>query len=158
MVSKIRKLIEERGLTQGAVETAAHLPANRISKWAGGQGEPTARQALRLAQILGVPVGYLIDDAIDALPEPPPALSEDEQAVLELFQALELNRKEALRRLASPVPPKADEGETKPRKVPGSVREFTQGDDAEVARENRAAAEKRRAASDATRKKKAENH
>lgn len=159
MVEKLRKLIEERGLTQTAVETAAHLSANRISKWAGGQGEPTARQALRLAQIFGVPVAYLIDDSLDDLPEPPPPLSDDERAVLELFQALELGRKEALRRLASPVvsdaagPPRspAEPPAPEPTRPPHggkrrvvAIQDFTDVDHAAEERKNRPPARKKK--------------
>lgn len=47
------------------------LAANRISKWASGQGEPTGRQYLRMARVLGVPVEYLIDDEMAVPPLTP---------------------------------------------------------------------------------------
>ena len=62
---KLIRLIEQRGTTQGEVETAVDLPQGRISKWSAGQGEPTLGQALRLARWFGVQLEWLADDELD---------------------------------------------------------------------------------------------
>jgi transcriptional regulator with XRE-family HTH domain len=67
-VKKLIRLIERRGATQGEVEVAVKLPQGRISKWLGGQGEPSLRQGLRLARWFGVPLEWLADDTLDELP------------------------------------------------------------------------------------------
>lgn len=103
MVEKLQNLIVDRGLTQTVFEPMAGLPENRISKWAGGQGEPTARQALRMARQLGVSVEYLIDDQLDRDPGAPSVpLSLQDQMILEAYRAFGFQ--EAWRRL-HPTPP-----------------------------------------------------
>jgi transcriptional regulator with XRE-family HTH domain len=98
--AKIRHLIRSRGMSQAELEVAAALPRNRVAKWMSGQGEPTARQAGRIAGVLGVPVAYLVDDRQD---EPPIDATHPElDALLSLVQALGID--EARRRLLWPSP------------------------------------------------------
>jgi transcriptional regulator with XRE-family HTH domain len=61
-IEKIERALIERGLTQGALERAALLPENKLSKWKAG-GEPSLSQGLRIARILDVPLAWLADDA-----------------------------------------------------------------------------------------------
>jgi transcriptional regulator with XRE-family HTH domain len=96
---KIAWLCRERGLTQKRVGELATLPENRISKWLDGQGEPTARQALRLSRVLEIPLDWLIDDEQD-VPPPPPDLSIPEQRAVEMVRALRLGKEEVIRRLS----------------------------------------------------------
>jgi transcriptional regulator with XRE-family HTH domain len=70
ILEKILESARRKGVGQLALERAADLPKNRISKWKDGVGEPTAAQALRIARVLGVPVEYLADDAMDEPPAP----------------------------------------------------------------------------------------
>jgi len=69
MLDKIERIREQRGLKQYELEQMAGLSRKRITKWKD-VGEPTARQALRIARVLSVPVEWLCDD--DAPDEPPP--------------------------------------------------------------------------------------
>ena len=93
--AKLAKLRQERGLSQGDLGTAVGLHQSRISKWEKGDGEPSMKQAARLAITLRVPLDYLADDAID---EPPaPALTADE-AIL-LWMARKLGVETAMDRL-----------------------------------------------------------
>jgi transcriptional regulator with XRE-family HTH domain len=102
-MAKIEKLLGAKRWKQNAFEKAAVLAENRISKWKDGQGEPTLRQAYRMARLLGVPLDYLADDALQ---EPSSSgLTDDERAILDLFRALGLDRAEGLRRLATPAAP-----------------------------------------------------
>lgn len=95
MVEKLELALIEKGWTQSALEKAAMLSPNRISKWKGGQGEPTARQALRMAQLLELPVAYLIDDD-QAQPEATP-LNDLEREIWRMVRML--GGDEAYRRL-----------------------------------------------------------
>ena len=65
MVEKLSALLRSKGLTQSAFEAKALLSENRISKWKNGTGEPSAKEALRMARILEVPLEYLVDDEED---------------------------------------------------------------------------------------------
>jgi transcriptional regulator with XRE-family HTH domain len=95
-IEKVIRLIEQRGTTQGEVETAVRLPQGRISKWSSGQGEPSLRQGLRLARWFAVPVEWLADDTLDELP--PEEVSSDLLRTITAIIAL-LGAREALRRL-----------------------------------------------------------
>lgn len=103
MLQKLDLLLKSRGIKQAAFERAAILSENRISKWKNGQGEPSASESLRMARILGVSVEWLIDDE-KAYPAPQESV-EWERSVLDLIQALGLDKQEALRRLAGVVSP-----------------------------------------------------
>jgi transcriptional regulator with XRE-family HTH domain len=95
-VQKLIRLIEQRSMTQGEVETAVRLPQGRISKWVAGQGEPSLRQGLRLARWFTVPVEWLADDTLDELPIE--EVSGDLLRTITAIIAL-LGAQEALRRL-----------------------------------------------------------
>lgn len=103
MIEKLSKILSEKGITQQAFEAQAALPKNRISKWKDDQGEPSARQALRISQLLDVDVAWLISDDGPDEPPTPPDIPDDETQVLTLYRALGLDRDEALRRLATPT-------------------------------------------------------
>jgi transcriptional regulator with XRE-family HTH domain len=111
MLEKILRLLDARpDLDQGGLEVAARLPQGRISKWKAGKGEPTAAQALRIARVLRVGVEYLVDDD---LTEVVPAISEEDQRILDL--AHELGFKRAQRRLLG-IPEELPERVWPPRK------------------------------------------
>lgn len=99
LLQKIEKLIKDKGLTQETVEQSCGLSHGRISKWKDGVGEPTAKQAWRLAMFLGVAIEYLVNDDIDK-PFRVHGLNEDESTVLRTMSALGLDGDEAIRRLA----------------------------------------------------------
>ena len=92
---KLIRLIEQRGTTQGEVETAVDLPQGRISKWSAGQGEPTLGQGLRLARFFGVQLEWLGDDELDELP--PEQESGDFRTIVAIIGVM--GSREALRRL-----------------------------------------------------------
>lgn len=105
MIDKIVMLADLKGWDQGEFESLVPLPKGRISKWKSGTGEPTASQALQMARLLNVTVEFLIDPKQDQPVAPEiMSLSEDERAVIDLYHALQLDRREAMRRLASPSP------------------------------------------------------
>jgi transcriptional regulator with XRE-family HTH domain len=94
MLEKILRLIDETGTTQGAVESAAGLPAGRISRWSKGTGEPKASQVVRLAKCLHVDVRYLLDDSLD---RPIPDLNDVESRIIWLSRQIGYDT--AIRRL-----------------------------------------------------------
>lgn len=112
---KISWLCRERGLTQKRVGELAALPENRISKWLDGQGEPTARQALRLARVLSVPLEWLADDAQEVPPPASDGLDDDDRMVLRQWKhyrnRIGLTAEEAIDRLAGsrPIGPTFDD-------------------------------------------------
>ena len=73
MIDRIGKLLDEKGIDQGELESMAGLSFGRISKWKAGTGEPTAAQALRMARVLNVPLEWLVDDSAgEEIPPPMP--------------------------------------------------------------------------------------
>jgi transcriptional regulator with XRE-family HTH domain len=103
MLEKIELVLRKRGLSQAALERIALLPAGRISKWKDQRGEPTVRQALRIAHALDVPIPWLVDDGMD---EPPPVSampSAAEQLAQRMVRALELSEDEVVRALSSAI-------------------------------------------------------
>lgn len=89
MIEKIVDLARKRGLTQGQLEAAAHLPQGRISKWKNRDGEPSVSQGLKLARLLGSSLDYLADEETSS--PPAPALSADEERILWLVRAAGLS-------------------------------------------------------------------
>lgn len=87
MIEKITLALADRGLTQRGLEQRAGLSENRISKWKDGTGEPTARQALLMARLLGLPLEYLVDDDQEEVPAASPGMTADERAVLSYYRA-----------------------------------------------------------------------
>ncbi len=100
VIEKMVVLAKRKGLDQGELEQLAGLPKGRISKWKGGTGSPTVKQAVRIARELGVDVGYLLNDA---QAEPAPELSPGERSVLNVYRALRLSEEEAVTRLVAPL-------------------------------------------------------
>lgn len=79
MLDKLMSSLTERGLDQDELEVLAGLAKGRITKWKDGQGEPSARQAVRIAKALNVDVVWLIDDEKT---EPTARLTRDEEMIL----------------------------------------------------------------------------
>jgi transcriptional regulator with XRE-family HTH domain len=105
-VVRILKLLEGTGMDQGELESAALLSHGRVSKWKKGIGQPTAKQALRIARILNVPLEWLVDEeAGETPPETPPevkpAYTAEEQAIIGAYRASGLTLDEAARHLFS---------------------------------------------------------
>jgi transcriptional regulator with XRE-family HTH domain len=98
---KLEKMIAEKGITQTALARETGIDQSAISAMTLGKRRPYMDQALLLARALGVPLDYLADDSMD---EPPPTteLGEVAIAILDLVEALDLDKREALRRLAQP--------------------------------------------------------
>lgn len=129
ILDKIENLRVRDGLDIYEVESLAGLPPKRLWRWGQGQGEPSARQALRLARLFRVPVEWLVDDEQGG--DPPqgqpaePGLSYEDRVVLDVVHAMNLDHLTAVRRLApdegrepTPLPPGANPG--KPGSAPAS--------------------------------------
>lgn len=105
MIQKLLGLLKSRGYTQGAFESRMRWPQGRISKWVGGQGEPTATQMWLISKELGVSIQYLYDDTMDEPGEPMPAI-----AATILKVAERIGWDEALDRLLKPTVVVRDSG------------------------------------------------
>lgn len=88
-LEKIHDAMLARGMTQGALERAAKLPAGRISKWKQTKrNEIALGQALAVARVLGIPLDSLADPDAPWPPRPGPSLSYDQQVILTLAEDL----------------------------------------------------------------------
>jgi transcriptional regulator with XRE-family HTH domain len=98
MLEKIEEARKRIDLKQAELERAAFLAQGRISKWKDEKGEPSARQLLRIADILGVSMRWLVDDdmEVDQIVE---KLSSAEIAVLTAYRASGLDSVLAVRSL-----------------------------------------------------------
>ncbi len=96
MLEKILATMKARGVRQDALERMCGLSENRISKWKNNQGEPTAKQLLRIADVLGLPMRYLADDSMDR-----PDLELDEVQRRILWLAEQVGYDVAVKRLAN---------------------------------------------------------
>lgn len=70
-MSKLRKVLEERGLTQAQVADALGLSSSRMSQYVTGKRRPALPVALRIAAYLGTTVEELFcpDEPNDLLGE-----------------------------------------------------------------------------------------
>ena len=65
--TKLDRLITSSGMTAAEVGRRARITPDAISRWRAGTGgrKPSLFQALALARVLGVPLEYLADEAMD---------------------------------------------------------------------------------------------
>src|SRR5436309_14206232 len=101
---KVRGLLKSRRLSQSDLVEAQGTSQPQVSRWLEADTPPRADYLLKMARTLGVPADYLIDDDQDEPPQPP-ALSDDERFVLQLYRDLGLTRDEAARGLAAMLRP-----------------------------------------------------
>lgn len=104
VLEKILAVAESKGIGQNELERLAKLPANRISKYLGGQGDLSLDYAVRMASVLGVSLDTLALGVI--APPPGPPLTEDEQFLLRFFRASGLSGDEAVAILSGRKPPR----------------------------------------------------
>lgn len=101
---KLKKLMADRRLSQDALAQLLDVSQNLVSLWARGKNAPDIHQAAMIGRVLGgIDLNYLVDDTIEEPPGGPKELPRDQQAVLDLYIALGLSQREALKRLATPV-------------------------------------------------------
>lgn len=68
--AKLKRLIDERFPSQAKFAEKAGTNPAQVSRWCNAELEPNVFAALRMARALGVPLGYLADDAMEQ-PAPP---------------------------------------------------------------------------------------
>lgn len=84
--AKLAALMEAAGLTKADVAKRIGVSQSSVGRWLGGEAHPFTPYLLPLAQLLGVPVEYLVDDALDA--PPGPLLAPDEASLLEMARVV----------------------------------------------------------------------
>lgn len=91
--AKLKRLIDERFPSQAKFAEKAGTNPAQVSRWCNAELEPNVFAALRMARALGVPLGYLADDAMEQ-PAPP---SEARRSIERLIA--QVGEEEALARL-----------------------------------------------------------
>lgn len=89
---KLNKLMAERDVTYEEVAKHVGVGTTTVFRWLNQKGKPLRPrldEAARLAELLGVGVDYLADDALDA--PPPPGLSPQEELLLDLIRRMGVN-------------------------------------------------------------------
>ena len=90
LIEKILELTKLRGFTQGGLERAAGLSANRISKWKGGTGEPSVSEAARIAKLLDVSLDQLVHGEMRTLTVH--ELTPEEEVILGLIRRMGIDQ------------------------------------------------------------------
>lgn len=120
---KLKRLCGQRRWGQNnLLEFVPNVTKSSMSNWFSGKYKPDLESALSIARALEVPLDWLADDEAD-FPSPTSGLTEDEKALLDLYHALELDKREALRRIATPPaePRKEVESGREPRTFIGEA-------------------------------------
>lgn len=98
---RIRELRVDCGLQQKQIAQDLHLSKQAYSNYELGQREPSIDMLLKLADYFGVTVDYLVgrDDKAQAEPlnKKSPALSEEDEAMLNTYLELSDDSKRAVR-------------------------------------------------------------
>lgn len=81
---RLKEARNQAGLSQQALADAIGTTKRSVINWEGGVGSPSAEVLERYAQSIGADVGYVITGLRDY--EAPPALSAEEQMLLEYFR------------------------------------------------------------------------
>lgn len=98
LARKLRTAIDRAGFRRSDVARRAGVPPQRITEWCDAESgrKPSLEQALRLVQVLRVPLDWLADP--EAAPEPPPPpLSTEEWILVTAFRRTGLAVDEAVR-------------------------------------------------------------
>jgi transcriptional regulator with XRE-family HTH domain len=93
---KLSRWIEETGISANEVARRVGVSPMSVGRWREGKIEPRRDELARTAQMMGVPIGWLADDAQDELLAPDP----EREFVAKLVDAIGVS--EAKRRLLAP--------------------------------------------------------
>ena len=105
---KLAKLIADSGMNQSRLSRHTGIAQSAISEMTVGKRRPYLDQGFRIARAIGVPLDYLADD--EAQEPPGPALSDDEEVILKIVRALNLDVDAVIRALNSIPKAPADPG------------------------------------------------
>jgi len=114
-MTRLRECRENANLSQKYVAITLGISSPSVANWERGKTNPTKENIMRLADLYGVSVDYLLgrtddvngiaDDEISS-----PLLSEDEMVLLERYRALSDEDKELLRSDALRMKREAEKG------------------------------------------------
>lgn len=95
--AKLRLLRALRRYSQAEIGRAIGVSQNAVKNWCKGPGVPPLDDALRLADLLGVELRYLADDAIPTAAHADWArMTDDERQVVVTLRVLRFSRGEAV--------------------------------------------------------------
>ena len=99
-MTRIRECRENANLSQKYVAITLGVSAPSVANWERGKTNPTHENLVRLAELFGVSVDYLLglsDEPNAPAPEVARPLTDDEQILLDRYRALSDEDKEAVR-------------------------------------------------------------
>jgi len=117
---KIRHVRKLRGLSQTKVGVLVGVHQTQVGKWEKGTNTPDIQQAKSLADVLNVPLDYLVDDQVD---DPPaPEITPDERALLKALRKARIDPADLLGELLRRGTPVAVEDAHDPGKTDREAR------------------------------------
>src|SRR5262245_11297659 len=125
LAEKILRALDRAGMKQAQLARASGLSPSAVTAILKGTRRLYADQAFKVAKALGVPLDYLMDDALEDPPQRRAAaeLTTEQTTLLQAVETLGLPFREALARLAGPPhyeqPPGAANAQGKGRLVDG---------------------------------------
>ncbi len=90
--TKLKALADASGVTQARIAAVADTSGTLFGRWLTGQNKPSIYQVLKLARHFGVPMEYLADDEMSAVPATPPTLTPDEEWLVSEYRAARIER------------------------------------------------------------------
>lgn len=99
---RIKEIREERGITQRKLAEMLSTDQTNISRWERGQNEPSYTFVVKLAEVLGVSIGYLVgtedeEGAPVVVKHITEDLSPSERELLDAFRSLGPFEQESIR-------------------------------------------------------------
>ncbi len=91
---------------QSELSRKTGIAQSAISAMTTGTRRPYGDQVFLIARALGVSADYLLDDALDKMPEGVGGLKPEERSVLTVFRSLHISEEEGIDRLLAPLRPR----------------------------------------------------
>ena len=111
LAARIRTVRRERGLSQERLASAVGVSRSAVAQWETGRSGQLGVHLARVASVLGVGVGWLLQGG--GLDDPDGALTGDQLALLRLYRACSPDDRQILLRMALRLSSRASESFTK---------------------------------------------
>ncbi|NCB62563.1 MAG: XRE family transcriptional regulator [Clostridia bacterium] len=93
MENRIRMLREQRHMTQVRLSIELEVSQETVSGYESGKHYPSYSNLVRMSQLFGVGIDYLMGRSQENVPYPP-AVSSEEQHILNLYRMLSTRQRE----------------------------------------------------------------